>query len=112
MIAFCQKYKLPTAAMHLCVNTLGDVGPVVALQLLKDFYEQSQDSYTGLKLIWAAQNFIQGNKFPKGKLKNQQQICHQTLHLITQPHWIETLCEINTEAYFQLISLPFNTSLL
>jgi len=41
MIEFCKKYKLATGAMHLCVNTMGERGPVQALKVLKDFYTEA-----------------------------------------------------------------------
>jgi hypothetical protein len=41
MIEFCKKYRLATGAMHLCVNTMGEQGPVAALKLLKDFYSEA-----------------------------------------------------------------------
>lgn len=40
-IEFCKKYRLATGAMHLCVSTMGEKGPVEALKLLKDFYSET-----------------------------------------------------------------------
>jgi len=41
MIEFCKKYRLSTGTMHLCLNTMGVLGPTKALELLKDFYVEA-----------------------------------------------------------------------
>lgn len=38
LIDFCNKFKLSTALMYLCIQTYGELGPSVALMNLRDFY--------------------------------------------------------------------------
>jgi hypothetical protein len=52
MIEFCKKYRLSTGAFYLYISTAGEKGPVLGLNVLRDFYfealkEESHKNFNG-----------------------------------------------------------------
>lgn len=58
--------------------------------------------YLGLKLIWAIRLFLLGKKFPSGQYQDSEwkSVVSSVMELITQTDFMQTLCEIDPEAFF------------
>ena len=66
-------------------------------------------TYTGLKLLWAARQFIQGKKFPMRNYESNEWriLTHDISELLTREDFIENLTEIDCRIYFQIVALMF-----
>ena len=71
--------------------------------------EQSS-CYVGYKLLWAIRMLLLGKKFPKGHFDQNtwHDLTHEVLDIITNPDFVKTLCEIDAQAYFQIVTIAWN----
>lgn len=69
--------------------------------------------YIGYKLFWMIRRFLRGKFFPSGVLSRDDwnNTVHDVLELITRKYYLEILLEVDPAAYFQIISIVFNSSL-
>lgn len=63
---------------------------------------ERSSAYIGMKLMWIVRQFLLGQKFPNGSLKQQEwmTVCHDLLDLITESDFLEIMFEIDPSTYF------------
>jgi hypothetical protein len=70
--------------------------------------ERSQ-TYLGYKILWILNLFINGKKFPSGKIRENmwRAYIHDILEFLSNPDYLKTLLSIDAETVFQMISVIF-----
>jgi hypothetical protein len=94
-----------TQMQHIDIHMLKDV-PYDSTE--KQQIERSQ-TYLGYKILWILNLFINGKKFPSGKIRTVmwRAYIHDILEFLSNPNYLKTLLTIDAETVFQMISIIF-----
>ena len=71
---------------------------------------EKSSCYVGYKLLWMIRLLLLGKKFPKGHFEQTawHDITHEVLDIITSTEYMRTLCGIDAQAFFQIVTIAFN----
>lgn len=66
-------------------------------------------NYLGYKLLWILNLFIDGKKFPSGKIRENmwRAYIHDIIEFLKSEQYLKTLLTIDAESVFQIISVIF-----
>ncbi len=68
--------------------------------------------YLGFKILWVIRLFLNGRKFPHGKIRSKKwrTFIHDIMDLLKTSTILKVLLDIDAESFFQTISIVFYES--
>jgi len=95
-------------------NNPGNKQEIVELNNIdshSDRYKQivKSQTYIGYKILWVIRLFLAGKKFPSGNIRGTKwrTYIHDIMQFISNEEILKTLLNIDSEAFFQIISVLF-----